>query len=162
MAANLRKDFCLNPRSAMQMKLKILTALTSLALVGMLSAGDDSLRNYLATRNLALDEAVHIALDQNPDIQKALQEIQRTRGVVLEVSAEALPHITATGVYNQQDKKLTKDFGGAGGAGAQASPSPATTGTATTATAATTTAQAPVVASAFGIQDKSWQVLITG
>ena len=44
--------------------------------------------------NLTLDQAVKIALRQNPELLKQLQEIERTRGQIIEVRAEALPHLT--------------------------------------------------------------------
>src|SRR3954465_9078383 len=56
--------------------------------------------------NLTIDEAVKIALRQNPEVLKALQEIERTKGQVIEVRAQALPQVTLTGTYNQQDRNL--------------------------------------------------------
>jgi outer membrane protein TolC len=66
--------------------------------------------------DMSLDRAVQIALRQNPDILKALQEIERTRGQVIEVRSQALPHLTLTGRYDQQDKRLIEvgDRGGGG------------------------------------------------
>ncbi len=63
--------------------------------------------------NLTLEEALSIALRQNPDIRRAIQEIERTRGQVIEVRARALPHITATGSYTHQDLNLIE--GGSSG-----------------------------------------------
>ena len=152
------------------MKLKTFCAAALLLFSTKLIAEDDSLRNYLVTRNLSIDEAVGIALKQNPDILRALQQIQLTRGIVIQVRAEALPQITATGVYNQQDPKLTKDFGGSS-TSAAASPSPTAApaaggaggaGGGAPATTTTTSAQSQSVATAFGTQDKSWEVLIEG
>src|SRR3989442_2196306 len=40
-----------------------------------------------------IDQAVLTALQQNPDVLRALQEIERTKGVVIEIRAQALPHI---------------------------------------------------------------------
>ncbi len=147
------------------MKFKIFCAAALFLFSAKLIAGDDSLRNYLVTRNLSLDEAVGIALKQNPDILRALQQIQLTRGIVIQVRAEALPQITATGVYNQQDKKLTQDFGG-GSSSAAASPSPsaapAAGGGGAATTTSTSTSRSQTTTSAFGTQDKSWEVLIEG
>lgn len=56
--------------------------------------------------DVSLTKAVEIALRQNPDILRQIQEIQRTRGQIIEVRAQALPQITLTGVYNQQDPRL--------------------------------------------------------
>jgi len=57
-------------------------------------------------RLLTLENAVAIALKQNPDILKAIQEIKRTRGQVVEVRSQALPHLVGTGTYSQQDPEL--------------------------------------------------------
>lgn len=70
-------------------------------------------------RRLTLDEAVQLALRQSPRIERARQEIERTRGVVIEVRAQALPQVTSTATYNQQDPALLEgSFGGGGRSGA--------------------------------------------
>ena len=61
---------------------------------------------------LTLDEAVRVALRQNPEILKALQEIERTRGQVIEIRAQALPHVTVDANYSQQDRRLLQGGGG--------------------------------------------------
>jgi outer membrane protein len=63
--------------------------------------------------NLSLEKAVAFALKNNPQIREALYEIQRTRGQYIEVLASALPLVTATGSYRQEDKDLL-EFGGGG------------------------------------------------
>ncbi|MHA3774185.1 TolC family protein [Verrucomicrobiota bacterium sgz303538] len=70
---------------------------------------------------LTLDRAVEIALRQNPDILQALQEIERTRGQIIEVRAQALPHITLSGSFEAQDRRLLQGGGIAGGFGSAAS-----------------------------------------
>src|SRR5687768_2513338 len=67
--------------------------------------------------NLTLDEAVNVALRQNPEILKAIQEIERTRGQIIEVRAEALPQLTLTATYDQQDPRLLESNRGGGGNG---------------------------------------------
>ncbi|HEX8295842.1 MAG TPA: TolC family protein, partial [Chthoniobacteraceae bacterium] len=68
------------------------------------------------TGKLTLDEAVQIALVRNPDILKQLQEIQRTRGQVIEIRSQALPRVGVTGTFDQQDRRLLESGdGGAGG-----------------------------------------------
>lgn len=62
--------------------------------------------------DLTLNEAVAIALRQNPDLLKQLQEIERTRGQIIEIRSEALPHITLNGTYDQQAKNLLEGGGG--------------------------------------------------
>ena len=56
--------------------------------------------------DLTLDAAVKIAVRQNPDLLKQLQEIERTRGQIIEVRAEALPHLRLNGIYDQRAKDL--------------------------------------------------------
>ena len=58
------------------------------------------------TRDITLDDAVQIAIRQNPNILTAEQEIKRTRGVVLEVQAQALPQVTVQNSFTQVDKGL--------------------------------------------------------
>ncbi|MCE9610803.1 MAG: TolC family protein [Chthoniobacter sp.] len=61
--------------------------------------------------DLTLDRAVEIALRQNPSILKAIQQIELTRGQIIEVRAQALPHLTLTGDYSQQQKTLIQRSG---------------------------------------------------
>ncbi len=63
-------------------------------------------RGRTLTGNLTLERAVQVALQQNPEILKQLQEIERTRGQIIEVRAQALPHLTANGSFSQQDQRL--------------------------------------------------------
>ena len=65
--------------------------------------------------NLTLDQAVKIALRQNPDLLKQLQEIERTRGQIIEVRAEALPHLLMQASYDQRAKELFEQGGSGGG-----------------------------------------------
>jgi outer membrane protein len=65
--------------------------------------------------DLTLERAVALALRQNPDILRAIQEIERTRGQVLEVRAQALPRVDLTTRYFQQDKDLLERRSGDGG-----------------------------------------------
>jgi outer membrane protein TolC len=64
---------------------------------------------------ITLDRAVQVALQQNPAIMAAIQQIQITRGQIIEVRAAALPQITLTGAYAEQDQRLL--HGGGGGVG---------------------------------------------
>lgn len=76
-------------------------------------SGTNRLTNKLGTGNLTLDDAVNLALMQNPDVLRAKQEIERTRGVIIQVRAEALPQAVVTSSYTQQDINLLRDSGGA-------------------------------------------------
>ena len=53
-----------------------------------------------------IDQAVITALQQNPDVRRALEEIRRTKGVIIEIRAQALPHITPTGTFQWVDPNL--------------------------------------------------------
>src|SRR5438552_7894860 len=59
-----------------------------------------------AARRFTLDRAILTALQQNPDILRAKQEIERTKGVIIEIRAQALPHITPSGSYQWIDPNL--------------------------------------------------------
>jgi outer membrane protein TolC len=94
-------------------------------------------------QDLTLDEAVETAVRQNPDIINAEQEIRRTRGVVMEVEAQAFPQITAGSDFTQTQKQLlldggppsSSDSGGTSTSGSNSSSSP-TTGASSSASAA--------------------------
>jgi len=64
--------------------------------------------------DLSLERAVSIALEQNPDLLRAIKEIERTRGQVIEVRAQALPHVGLNATYDQQDKYLLEETNGGG------------------------------------------------
>jgi outer membrane protein TolC len=75
-------------------------------------------------RSFTLDQAVLTALQRNPDILRNLQEIERAKGVVIQIRAEALPHISPNFNYQWTDPNLhavtsfsTSGGGGGGGGG---------------------------------------------
>jgi outer membrane protein TolC len=49
------------------------------------------------------------ALQQNPDVRRALEEIRRTKGVIIEIRAQALPHIGPTGTFTWTDPNLNEN-----------------------------------------------------
>src|SRR2546430_11748028 len=53
-----------------------------------------------------LDQAILTALQQNPALLNAEQEIKRTKGVIIQVRAQALPQITAQGTFDWTDPNL--------------------------------------------------------
>ena len=63
-----------------------------------------------------LEQAILTALQRNPDIQRTRQEIERAKGVYLELRADALPRVDATGNFTDTDPHLTR-FTGDGGIG---------------------------------------------
>jgi outer membrane protein len=65
--------------------------------------------------HLTLDDAVDLCLHRNPDILRQLQEIQRLQGLVIQVRAAAIPHLIATGTFEQEDRSLVQTQSSAGG-----------------------------------------------
>src|SRR5215471_3791798 len=54
-----------------------------------------------------LNQAILTALQQNPTLLNAEQEIKRTKGVIIQVRAQALPQITANANFQGTDPHLT-------------------------------------------------------
>src|SRR2546423_3175688 len=53
-----------------------------------------------------LDQAILTALQRNPTLLIAEQEIKRTKGVIIQVRAQALPNISARGNFDWTDPSL--------------------------------------------------------
>jgi outer membrane protein len=60
-----------------------------------------------AARRFTLNEAILTALQQNPDILRARQEIERTKGLFIEMRAAAMPQIIETGQFQDLDPHVT-------------------------------------------------------
>ena len=54
-----------------------------------------------------LEQAILTSLQRNPTLLNAEQEIKRTRGVIIQVRAQALPHINANANFQWIDPNLT-------------------------------------------------------
>ena len=54
-----------------------------------------------------LDQAILMALQQNPTLLNAEQEIKRTKGVIIQVRAQALPQVNARAQFEWIDPNLT-------------------------------------------------------
>jgi outer membrane protein TolC len=63
---------------------------------------------------LTIDEAVQIAIKQNPNILRQVQELKRNKGLVYEAQARLLPQVTASTSYTQQDPGLVSNVTGGG------------------------------------------------
>ena len=59
-----------------------------------------------AARRFTLNEAILTALQRNPTLLIAEQEIKRTQGVIIQIRAQILPQITANGDYEWIDPNL--------------------------------------------------------
>ena len=77
-------------------------------------------------------------VQHNPSIIVAEQEIQRTEGLIIQVRAEALPHLELTSAFTQQDRGLIGGGGGNSGLNSNSALG-TTTGSTTGATTASTT-----------------------
>lgn len=89
-----------------------LLALCSLALAGSEKATYKKSTSSSSARRFTLHEAIETALQRNPDILRARQEIRRTKGVQIEVLSQALPHLDATAALNYTDPSLQRGSGG--------------------------------------------------
>jgi outer membrane protein len=81
-----------------------------LVLAPLLFAGTETLTELrmrkTAVPRYTLDQAVLTALQRNADIQKARQEIERTKGLYIQVRAEILPKIEMTANVQNTDPHL--------------------------------------------------------
>lgn len=59
-----------------------------------------------ASKKLTLDEAVNFALQNNPNVLRAVEQIRLTQGEFISVRAQALPQINAQPAYNYLEPSL--------------------------------------------------------
>ncbi len=89
---------------------KILLVLGVLAQIGILIdltiGGTETSSSRPSVPTFTLDQAILTALQRNPDILRAEQEIKRTKGIIIEIRAQALPHINANGNFEWTDPNL--------------------------------------------------------
>ncbi|MEI8234957.1 MAG: TolC family protein [Verrucomicrobiota bacterium] len=119
---------------------------------------------------LTLDAAIAIALRQNPLIRNAKAEIERAKGLVIEVRSQLLPQVNLSAVYQQEARDLVAGQAGTFGtanaiSGAAATPTPTPTpspspspGTLPSPTPKPTPHPTPTP-SVF-VQDKTWQITV--
>jgi len=85
----------------------------SLRLAGLLALAAVALRAAPAANATAIPEridlqtAVRYALDNNFTIRQARERIRQQEGVELEVRAQALPTVAATGAYSRNDREIS-------------------------------------------------------
>ena len=77
-----------------------------------LFAGSDTREVRSGIPRFTLNQAILTALRQNPTIQIARQEIERTKGLYIQMRAEALPQIGSTGTFQDTDPRLQVNRGG--------------------------------------------------
>src|SRR5947209_20063172 len=106
----------------------LLGIFATFGILGPASFGGSETRSGVGTGStgrvptFTLDQAILTALQRNPTLLNAEQEIKRTRGVIIQVRAQVLPQVTARANYDWTDPHLqgARIFG------------PSTTGTTTT------------------------------
>jgi outer membrane protein TolC len=80
-----------------------------------LFAGNDTLvemrHGVSAVPRFTLNDAILTALQRNADIRRAREEIERTKGLYIEMRAAALPQIGSTGVFSDTDPHLQVNHG---------------------------------------------------
>src|SRR5437764_5766021 len=72
---------------------------------GSISAGSEKSSSGKVP-TFTLDQAILTALQRNPTLLIAEQEIKRTQGVIIQIRAQILPQITANGDYEWIDPNL--------------------------------------------------------
>jgi len=84
-------------------------ALSAVVLLAVQANGGESTvaRNSSAPRRFTLNEAILTALQQNPTLLNAEQEIKRAKGVIIQVRAQALPQINANAEFEWIDPNLS-------------------------------------------------------
>jgi outer membrane protein TolC len=107
--------------------------LAALLLAPFLFGGTETLTELRARRTAAprftLEQAVLTALQRNADIQKARQEIERTKGLYIAMRAEILPRIDMTGQFQDTDPHLQVNHGTIPGLTSTPTPTPGVTAT---------------------------------
>src|SRR5437764_7872528 len=82
------------------------------SILGQLAFGGSDTRSAGETRSVGkvptftLNQAILTALQRNPALLNAEQEIKRTRGVIIQVRAQVLPQVTARAKYEWTDPHL--------------------------------------------------------
>src|SRR5437764_14541031 len=102
--------------------------LAALALAPFLFAGTETLTELRLRRTpvprFTLEQAILTALQRNADVQKARQEIERTKGLYIAVRAEILPKIGMTGQFQDTDPHLQVNHGEIPGLTSTPTPTP--------------------------------------
>src|SRR5438132_2306565 len=76
------------------------------SILGQPSFGGSDAYSSGRVPTFTLDQAIITALQRNPALLNAEQEIKRTKGVIIQVRAQALPHVTASGNFEWIDPHL--------------------------------------------------------
>jgi outer membrane protein TolC len=94
----------------------LVSAVIAAPLSPLLAGSETITRSETVTRSsgsraFTLEQAIETALQRNPDIQRARQEIERNKGIYIEMRSEALPRVDATGQFSDTDPHLAVNHG---------------------------------------------------
>ncbi len=78
---------------------RILRGLLAASLILTAAGPTHAMSTNAIPETLRLPDCIDLALRQNPTILKAREEIRRNQGVIVEVRAQAVPQVTASGSY---------------------------------------------------------------
>ena len=92
--------------------MKKLTLLSCLAGFAFAVSAADTNAPFWLSRPLSLAESLNIALQQNPTILKAKNELEAQYGVVVQTRAVALPQLQATGQYKYTESRALDSIPG--------------------------------------------------
>src|SRR5207249_11578156 len=89
------------------------------SILGQPSFGGNGTSSAQKVPTFTLDQAILAALQRNPALLNAEQEIKRTKGVIIQVRAQALPQVTARANFEWIDPNLqgARIFGTTSGTG---------------------------------------------
>ena len=92
--------FCRTRILSWPMRRQCAVFLGALALASSAGAGSETATTSSSAPRFTLRQAVERAFQHNPAVLTARQEIRRTKGVQIQVRAQAIPHLDATGMFN--------------------------------------------------------------
>jgi outer membrane protein len=85
----------------------VLRIFTTFGILGRSSDAETGTNSSSRVPTFTLDQAILTALQQNPTLLNAEQEIKRTKGVIIQVRAQALPQVNANAQFEWIDPHLT-------------------------------------------------------
>jgi outer membrane protein TolC len=85
----------------------VLGIFTAFGILGRSSDAATGTNSASRVPTFTLDQAILTALQQNPTLLNAEQEIKRTKGVIIQVRAQALPQVNANAQFEWIDPNLT-------------------------------------------------------
>src|ERR1700730_5566800 len=81
-----------------------LAAVAGMSCVFHITAGESTVG--FRSHPLTIDEAVQLALKQNPPVLQQIQQLKAEKGLVYQAQARLLPQLTAASNYSQTDTAL--------------------------------------------------------